>query len=105
MDIKNLELSEQDFDLILEGLDAIPEKGIAGEMMMSLFSSIIEDKADPECQHKLKTAQEKRERERKMTVDAKKDDITILKGKLAMLKRWLATQGALRQAHDILGAE
>jgi hypothetical protein len=36
-DIKNLELTEQDFQLLVDGLDALPEKGVAGEMMGELM--------------------------------------------------------------------
>lgn len=103
MEIKDLELSEQDFDLIIEGLEALPEKGIAGEMFAGLLGAMLEDKTDEEGRKKMQKMQADREAERKRKTQEQKDDILILKGKLSMLKRWLLTQGALKQANDILG--
>jgi len=39
-ELKQLNLTEHDFDLLVEGLDALPERGLAGEMMGDLFGAI-----------------------------------------------------------------
>ncbi len=104
MDIKNLELTESDFDLLIEGLDSIPSKGAVGELMGGLLEAMMGDKIDKE-NPKYIEMQFRKEREKlaqKRVEDARKDDLHILKGKLAMLKRWLITQGAIKQTQDII---
>jgi len=101
MDIKHLELTEQDFALLLEGLESLPEKGTAGEMMGMLLEGMITDKS-PEAQAKMKYERERRSKELQKKRDDQKEDIRILQGKLIMLKRWLQTQGALKAVDDIV---
>lgn len=101
MNLQELQISEQDFDLIIEGLDAIPEKGMAGEIMSHLFEGLL-TRDNPETKEKAEQDRLRREEKRKREVQVRKDDIAILKGKLAMLKRYLATSGALKSVDDIV---
>jgi hypothetical protein len=100
-DLKKLELTEKDFDLLVEGLDALPEKGAAGEMFGDLLFSVL-SKDDPISNEKIKNERnlERAEKERKK-IDMK-DDIKILQGKLLMLKRYLIQENALQQTYDII---
>ena len=100
-DLKQLNLTEKDFDLIVEGLDTLPEKGIAGELMGGLFEAIL-TKDDPTIKDKWQIEREKRQREREVKNRMLKEDIKILQGKLLMLKRYLIEQGALKEAYDII---
>lgn len=101
MDIKNLELTEQDFQLLVDGLDALPEKGLAGEMLGDLFIGMLA-KDTPEAQDKIKLEREAKHKKLEASKQQMKEDVRILQGKLLMLKRWLLQAGALKQAHDIL---
>lgn len=102
MDIKNLELTERDFQLLVEGLDVLPEKGISGEIMESLFVGLLKKEGDsPElADYEKKRQAEKLKKER--AKEALKEDIKILQGKLLMFKRFLIQQDALKQIDDIL---
>ncbi len=62
MEIKDLELVESDFDLLLEGLDALPEKGAMGEVMGALFEGLLGDKVDRQSPAYLEMQQKKRKR-------------------------------------------
>lgn len=103
MDIKNLELTERDFQLLVDGLDTLPDKNAMGEAMGDMILNMVAgDKKDtPEfLEH-----QRKRELERlkaKREKEALKEDIRILQGKLLMFKRFLIQQDALKQVDDIL---
>lgn len=101
MDIKNLELTEQDFQLLIDGLDALPEKGLAGDIVGELLIGMV-CKDDPAAMDKLKWERETKRRLAEIKRTQQIDEIRILQGKLLMLKRWLLQQGALKQANDIL---
>lgn len=99
--LQSLNLNENDFKLIIDGLDCLPEKGFAGEMMGDLLMGMIA-KDDPLAQEKMKQEREKSRRDREMKKAAIVDDIKILQGKLLMLKRYLMEQGALNETTNIL---
>jgi hypothetical protein len=101
MDIKNLELTEQDFQLLVDGLDALPEKGLAGDMMGDLIVGML-GRDNEEGMDKIKREREEKRRIQDLAKQAMKEDIRILQGKLLLLKRWLLQAGALKQANDIL---
>lgn len=101
MDIKDLELTEQDFQLLVDGLDALPEKGLAGEMMGELLAGML-TKDNPEAMEKHKREQDAKRKKAESAKLQMKEDVRILQGKLLMLKRWLLQEGALKQAHEII---
>lgn len=100
-DLKNLGLTAKDFDLLVEGLETLPEKGVAGDLAFGLLTSMIA-RDDEELQAKIKTDREidrlKREREKA----AMKDDIKILQGKLLSFKRYMIENGLLAEAKTII---
>jgi hypothetical protein len=101
MDIQHLDLTEQDFQLIIDGLDELPNKGAAGDIMFTLLGATLAGD-NPEAQAKIKAEADKKARAEKASKEQLKEDIRILQGKLLSLKRWLITQGALKQVNDIL---
>ena len=104
MDIKSLELTESEFDLIIEGLDALPEKGAAGEILGSLFECMFL-KDNPEAFEKRQLERERKREELDRKKEQQKEDVKVLQGKLLMLKRILLQDGALKQAHDIIATK
>lgn len=106
MEIKNLELTERDFQLLIDALDCLPEKGATGELMSSLFIGMMsKDKIDTpeykEYERKKEADRKKAEREKENL----KEDIRILQGKLLLFKRFLIQQDALKQVDDILNPQ
>lgn len=103
MDIKNLELTERDFQLLIDGLDSLPDRNALGEAMSDMIIGMVagDKKESPEfLEH-----QRKRELERmkaKREKESLKEDIRILQGKLLMFKRFLIQQDALKQVEDII---
>lgn len=100
MELKDLELTEQDFNLILDGLTALPEKETAGNMLHDLMIHMFLSDKSVLAKHELE-AKERKQKE-KAGKQALKEDIKILEGKLIMLKRYLQSQNALKEVNDYL---
>ncbi len=99
--LKKLELTEKDFQLLIDGLDALPEKGAAGSMMVDLLGSMMikdDDAARAKFEASRKIEQDKKERERSLLTE----EIKILQGKLLIVKRLLQENNVLKQAHSII---
>lgn len=100
-ELQKLNLNEQDFKMIIDGLDALPNTDLAGELMVSLLSGMI-NKDDPEAQERDKR-ERANEREKKEIAKAQmREDIKILQGKLLMLKRYLIENNALEKAQEFI---
>lgn len=99
--LKHLNLTERDFELIIDGLDQVPNKNQAGEMMGELMVAML-TKDEPESMSKIKAEREERQRKANKERVLVVEEIKILQGKLLMLKRYLIEQDALNQAQDIV---
>lgn len=98
--IKMLNLTEEDFRLLVDGLDALPDKGAAGEMMGDLMLSLISK--DKEQEEKLQAERNKRRVAAEANKQLMKENIKILQGKLLMLKRYFQENNILKQAYEVL---
>lgn len=86
--IKNLELSRQDFDLIIKGLESIAKSESSTEMLQGMFKAILlGDKPDILNEVERKEAIEKAKRKRE--ADIMNENIQLLTGKIIKLKRLL----------------
>ena len=100
-ELENLELTDKDFKLLVEGLDALPSKDLGGEIMFALLGSMAL-KDDPEGKDKFKremlSDRASKEREKALLIE----EIRILQGKLLQLQRYLRMNNLLKQANDLL---
>ena len=99
--IQQLNLTEKDFELIVDGLDCLPNKNSTGELMSGLLGSmLLKDDTDAKIKF------EREQKERQIKADRQKqlltEEIRILQGKLLMLKRFLIEQGALTETNNII---
>jgi hypothetical protein len=101
MDIKNLELTENDFKLLVDGLDSLPEKGAVVDLVGAMLEGMLGDK-NPETQEKFKRDQEAKRRAGEKAKETMREEIKILQGKLLMFKRYLIQIDALKQVEDII---
>lgn len=98
--LRMLNLTMKDFDLIVEGLDELPNKGVAADMMVSiLMAGFIKDEEARASEMNKKEIEMKRKEEAKAFM---KEEIKILQGKLLMLKRYMQENKLLSDAYDIL---
>lgn len=100
-DILSVGLTAEDFDICLEGLDAIPEKGMIQEMATDLFKGALIGNNEFMRQEHLRRVEAKtKEMQRKM--QGRQEDLVILKSKLILLKRLLISNEAVKMANEIL---
>jgi hypothetical protein len=102
MEIKDLQLTEADFNMLVEALDALPEKGAMGELMGDMVDMITADRKNSLEQNMLKEKLERKRTKSKRDNEVRMEDIRVLQGKLIQLKRFLLQEGAMKQANDIL---
>ena len=98
--LKHLNLTEKDFDMIVEGLDHLPNKTLPGEMLKDMMSAMLTK--DKESMEKLTHDRERKYKEMENNKRELREDIKILQGKLLMLKRYLMQEGALKDTYDII---
>ncbi len=101
-DVLSVGLTPEDFDLMLEGIDAIPEKGMAGEMMHSMMGVLASAGMSEKGREDMKRKALAGFRDFEKKAASKKDDLIILKSKIVLLKRLLLTQSSVSAANDIL---
>jgi len=102
-ELKHLNLTEKDFDLLVEGLEYLPEKGTTSELLGDLLTGMIAKNAAEQ-----QRIVEERKKKASAAINSKKalkEDIKILQGKLLMLKRYLIAEGALKQAYEAINSK
>lgn len=104
IDIKNLDLTKKDFDMLIEGLEHLPHKSDAGEMIGDLMTAMLTNKDNKNDVEKMKREREEKYKKKKEQDHELIEDIRILQGKLLTLKRYLKQEGALKEAEDIIHA-
>ena len=75
-ELKHLNLTEKDFDLMVEGLDSLPEKGMAGELLGDLFGSMLMEE-DSEAKIKFENERDKKRKEKEMMTHLLSGEVTI----------------------------
>lgn len=101
-DILSVGLTGEDFDTLIEGLGAIPEKGFGQELMMATLAMVTTSGSTPQHREDAKKLAMNRFRELEKKGKTREDDLTILKSKLILLKRLLLSNEAVEMANDIL---
>ncbi|MGB0521440.1 MAG: hypothetical protein ACPGJS_00700 [Flammeovirgaceae bacterium] len=86
--MKDLDLTEKDFDLLIQGLENLPNKGQIVEFMGDLLGTMLA-KDNEQAMDEFKMDREKERQERELKQKELNEDIGILKGKLLMFKRYL----------------
>jgi hypothetical protein len=102
INVKDLNFSDEDIKLMLEGLEQLPNKYLASDIMIAMMDGVLSDNTDPNATIKRKQAIQDRENKRKDEMDELKENTIILRGKLLMFKRYLLQESALKQTNDIL---
>lgn len=98
--LRNLSLTERDFDLMVQGLEHLPNKDTAGELMGELlFGAIVKDEEE---RQKMKMDRDRQRAQQMREKQALVEDSKILQGKLLMLKRFLIENDLLKEANSII---
>jgi len=99
-DILSVGLTAEDFDLLIKGVDAIPEAESSSQMTIELMKVMM---APTQIHANERVAKfEKKLAETKRSQELKKEDYIVLKSKLILLKRLLASNEAVQMTNEIL---
>ena len=101
-DIIQIGLTFEDFEVLIEGLEAIPSKSLGSEMIMSMLTHISTAGSTPKRQEQAKQESFRRLRELEKKALARADDLSILRAKVIMLKRLFLSDEALKATNDII---
>ncbi len=99
--IKLLNLTEDDFKLLVDGLDALPERGLAANIMGDLMMAMV-TKNDEESQRKMLEDRERKQKAKEHEKMMLRENVKILQGKLLMLKRYLQENKLLKDAYEAI---
>jgi hypothetical protein len=99
--LNELQLTQNDFQLLNDGLEMLPEKGLTGEMFSDLLGAMML-KDNEEAKQKHETEMEFRRKKREREAEIMKEEIRILQGKLLQFKRYLKENELLSEANNIL---
>ena len=98
--LKSINLTENDFDMMVKGLDALPNKDAAGEMMGDLLFGMLSKGADDIGTAKLEIDKQKAKAKRDR--DMLTEDVRVLQGKLILLKRYLLENDLMDKVTEML---
>lgn len=100
--LEELNLTERDFNILIDGLEHLPSKDAASDLMFDLLTmSLMKD--DEEGKAKMKAEKSESDRKKKFEKELLLEDIKILQGKLTLFKRYLQENNLLKQANQIIG--
>jgi hypothetical protein len=100
--MENLELTDAEFKMLVDGLAMLPFKRNSGSSLYDMLINVIDLHETPE---------EKRKREQAVKVQREKDaadletlieDVRVLQGKLITYKRYMAEQNGLNKTNKII---
>lgn len=99
-DLKQINLTDKEFNLIISALDQYPNQGkMASFMADMLLGSLIKDEEKKnEYERSRKLAEEKQNREKEIMIE----DIKILQAKLISLKRFMAENSLMSDVKNII---
>lgn len=102
--LKNIGLTDKDFQLLINGLEYLPHKDAAGDLMIDMLAAAMLPKDSPE---RLKHESDQKEAKKKKAAEKElmMEDIKILQGKLLILKRQFLEAGILKQVDEVLKAK
>lgn len=103
-DILSVGLTAEDFDTCIEGLDAIPEKEVLQSFTTDITQCLFAASLSPRVKEEMLQKVKKGTTELHKKLELRKEDLTILKSKLILLKRLLSGNEAVRMANDVLNS-
>ena len=94
--LRDLNLTNEEFKLIIDGLDELPNRGAIGSMMGNLMIDMIADKEQGNPMlNKMERDRDLRRRKEEQKKQELSDKIKILQGKLLQFKNFLANNNLL----------
>jgi hypothetical protein len=102
MELKDIKFTKEEFDLLIKGVEGLPDQDTAGDLMTGLIECMLTDKIPPELMAKREREKAMKEKAKKMEKETLKENCWILQAKLVQLRRYLEQNKLLAEAQDII---
>lgn len=90
--MNELKLTKEDWDFVVDGLDALKSREFAGKLMGMMLGSAIEEKMTIEQKLRFKQEKEDKKREKDKEEKVLKEKVDLVKSKILVLRN----QGKLK---------
>lgn len=100
-ELKNVNLTEKDFDLMVEALDNLPNANAAGDLFGLLLTSLVTHD-DPEAKIKIQAERERTKKEAEYQKKILTEEVRLLQGKLIAVKRFMRENRLMKEVNDLL---
>lgn len=99
-ELSDFNLTEKDFQLLVDGLDVLPSRGASGKLLVDMLGSMMidDDAKRSEFEKKRKAVEDREESTRKLLIE----DIRILQEKLLTIKRYMQDRSLFKEVDGII---
>lgn len=102
MDLKDLKFTKEDFDMLIKGIEGLPNQDTAGELMSGLLDAMLGGKLPPEERAKMKEKHRRERMEKEKMKETLREDCYLLQAKLIRLRRYMEQNDLIMEAQDII---
>ena len=104
MELKDIKLTKEDFDMLIKGIEALPSQGQAGELITDLMESMLSDKIPEEARMERERTKARRAKDKEREKEELKENCWILQAKLIQLRRYMEQNKLIAEAQDIINS-
>ena len=102
MELKDIKFTKDEFDMLIKGIEGLPNQDAASDIMSGLLDCIISDKISDEMKAKRDADKARKERKKEQEKEILKENCCILQSKLIQLRRFMEQNDLLVQAQEII---
>ena len=102
MELAEIKFTKDDFDMMIKGIEVLPNQDAAGDIMAGLLDCVIGDKLPEEVRRKRDEDNERKNRKKQVEKEILKENCCILQSKLIQLRRFMEQNNMLVEAQNII---
>ena len=105
MELKEIKFTKDEFDMMIKGIEGLPNQDAAGNIMSGLLDCMLGDKLPEEVRAKMEREKVRKERIKEQEKEILKENCCILQSKLIQLRRYMEQNDMLMEAQNILNGK
>jgi hypothetical protein len=102
MELKDIKFTKDEFDMLIKGIEVLPNQDAASDIMSGLLDCILSDKISNEARAKMEMEKARKEKKKQIENEILKENCCILQSKLIQLRRFMEQNDLLVQAQEII---
>lgn len=102
MELKDLKFTKDEFDMLIRGLEELPNGDQAGELMGGLIETLLLEKMPDDLKRKRDIDQAREKKAKEIKKALLKENCCILQSKLIQLRRYMESNDMIIEAQDII---